>query len=194
MDFKRENLKITNYCAQIDFQCNFDLNKIFKTKYKFIQNKKYSPKRFSALCCKYKDTRISALIFKNGKINILGSKTHREIEKFIRVLRKSLIRYKPYKCAKYKIYNICTSIKLQQKLKLEVIYSFVKSPICFYEPELFAGMIMTINNSKFTIHRSGVIFNTGGTDLNIIWENYEQIFNIINKSIEQNTNINNAIN
>jgi transcription initiation factor TFIID TATA-box-binding protein len=101
----------------------------------------------------------SLLIFKNGKIVIAGAKSPEKAEKAA-IEAQEFIREKGYPNAKmenFKINNMVFSVDLGFHLNL---YKIGK---CSYEPELFPGAKIVIENSKAIIlaFTSGKLIITG---------------------------------
>ena len=180
MIFDRSSIKITNICANVNFECHYNLKKILTTESEDFHQFKFDFKRFSGLRCKLKNSRIAVLIFANGKINIVGAKSKADIELCIEKLMNFLKITNKY-LKSYKIYNFCASYDAQSKIDLKKIAEMYKLASSL-EPELFAGLIFTNKKQKFTIHRTGIIFGTGFKNFNDINQEFDDLFDKINKS------------
>ena len=179
--FINENLiKITNICAQTNFQCQIKLNDLVNIESEDFFNLKYNLKRFSGLSCRMKNNTIAVLIFSNGKVNIVGAKTMKDIDLCIDKLMIFLKKSNPNRNV-YKIYNFCASLNLNRKINLKNLSQMYKLSSSL-EPELFAGLIFTNKKQKFTIHRTGIIFGTGFKNKQDILSEFSEILLKINRS------------
>ncbi len=86
---KKPKIEITNIVASGDLSMELDL---YKIAYK-ISNVEYEPEQFPGAILKFKDPKVSMLLFKNGKIICAGAKNEEEIKKAIRKAKRLL---KPY--------------------------------------------------------------------------------------------------
>lgn len=76
LSLKVDNITASSYCEKSD---------IFYNILKSNLNYKYNPERFPGIFIKF--TKGSCIIFKNGKINILGCKVVADIEKIWKVIQ-----------------------------------------------------------------------------------------------------------
>jgi TATA-box binding protein (TBP) (component of TFIID and TFIIIB) len=84
------NFKIDNITSTFSFNRNINLNIIFNT----FENVKYNPERFPGLFLKFK--LFTAVIFRNGKINILGCKSTKDVYlSWIKIVQKISIALIP---------------------------------------------------------------------------------------------------
>jgi hypothetical protein len=75
--------KIDNITSTFSLNSNINLNLLYKS----CDNVRYNPERFPGLFLK--ECNITAIIFRNGKINILGCKSTNEVhEKWKKILEK----------------------------------------------------------------------------------------------------------
>ncbi|KAK8870919.1 hypothetical protein M9Y10_008832 [Tritrichomonas musculus] len=156
---------VSNLVACVQFGCEFDLYKIAQT----VRNAEYRPRRFPAAILHILEPKATALIFKPGKMNIVGTKTRDDAylaaQKFGRIMRK--LNYK-VKLQDFKITNIVASGSCNFRVGLEAIASnSMISKFAKYNPEIFSGLIFKIPDPQVTllIFASGKIIFTGAKEL-----------------------------
>ncbi|NYZ77618.1 TATA-box-binding protein [Candidatus Micrarchaeota archaeon] len=86
---KKPKIEITNIVASADLGLELDL---YKIAYK-ISNVEYEPEQFPGAILKFKEPKVSLLLFKNGKVICAGAKTEEDIRKALLKARQLL---KPY--------------------------------------------------------------------------------------------------
>jgi len=78
---------IQNIVATFDVKCELDLREIAMK----ARNAEFNPKRFIALIMKIRDPKVTALVFKSGRIVVVGAKSERDARvagrKFARILQ-----------------------------------------------------------------------------------------------------------
>jgi len=84
------NFKIDNITSSFSLNKNINLNDLYNS----LENVKYNPERFPGLFLK--NDSFTAVIFKNGKINILGCKSSKDVySAWIKILQKISIVFIP---------------------------------------------------------------------------------------------------
>jgi len=86
---KKPKIEITNIVASADLGIELDL---YRIAYK-VSNVEYEPEQFPGAILKFKEPKVSLLLFKNGKVICAGAKNEDEIRKVLRKAKKLL---KPY--------------------------------------------------------------------------------------------------
>jgi len=86
---KKPRIEITNIVASADLNMELDL---YKIAYK-VSNVEYEPEQFPGAILKFKEPKVSLLLFKNGKVICAGAKNEDEIRSVLRKAKKLL---KPY--------------------------------------------------------------------------------------------------
>lgn len=178
MIFNSNCIRITNLCYHLNLNKEIDLQNLFEDE-DFFSEKKYNPQNFSGLRCKYKN--VTLLIFRNGKINIVGVKSKEDLQNCLVYLYE---HFNHSNVTNYDLvpYNMCTSYKMNRNI--DIINIAKKFPLnSSYEPELFAGLIFTNNSVKFTVHRTGVIFATGFKNIDKIISSYSDLFDVIGEDL-----------
>src|SRR5258708_21256934 len=146
---------ITNICANIELACVFDLNKLLIENVELFTSKKYNAKVFSALIAKYNNTKITLLIFYNGKIVLTGAKREEDIIN----CTIELSNYFNAGIKKLEYTNYCISLDINKRINLNKLATDYKN--CSFEQELFPGAKFKLNDIVYTVHYNGKIFATG---------------------------------
>lgn len=86
---KKPQIEITNIVAAAELGLNLDL---YKIAYK-VENVEYEPEQFPGAILKFKNPKVSLLLFKNGKVICAGAKSEDEIRKVLRMAKSMLSKY-----------------------------------------------------------------------------------------------------
>lgn len=168
-------IKITNYCAVTHVGCRLKLNQIMRNDIHQFSSKRYNPKQkphaFSGLIAKYKNTKLTLLIFYNGKIIMTGGKSE---EQLLACINDVITIFDGAYLKSFRINNICASLNINDKINL-IQLAQAYPMLCSYEPELYPGIIMRHLDKKFTIHWTGKIFTTGHQSQQKIIKYFKQI-------------------
>ncbi len=151
--------KITNVVAAGNLGLELDL---YKLPLKFT-NIEYEPEQFPGAILKFNQPKATLLVFKNGKIVIVGCKDRKTIETAIikayellsPVASKILKKMNPKKLD-YEVTNIVASADLNIEMDLFKVVLQVNENI-EYEPEQFPGAILKLREPKVSI----LIFKNG---------------------------------
>ena len=185
---------IQNIVCTAELNCQLKLREIALQE----QNTQYEPKRFSGLIMRIKEPKATSLIFSNGKIIVLGTKTEEDSKKACKIIGRIIgILNHPVKLTNIKIQNMVGSCDVKFQINLYLLANnikrFVKSSKVAFEPEIFPGLIYRLipnksqnneNNEKspniaFLIFNSGKIVITGGKNRNQIYEAFNKIYPLI---------------
>jgi transcription initiation factor TFIID TATA-box-binding protein len=85
---KKPEITITNIVASANLNMELDL---YKIAYK-MRDVEYEPEQFPGAILKFKDPKVSLLLFKNGKVICAGAKSEAEIKKVL-VKAQALRKY-----------------------------------------------------------------------------------------------------
>ena len=137
---------ITNIVCGVHLNCRFDLKNIAL----HGRNVTYRPKKFSAVVIRIREPKATALVFENGKMQVLGTKSVEDAKlacrKFARMLQK--MGYNP-RMEEFKVQNMVASADTRMVIRLEGLkYEHLK--YTHYEPELFPGLVYKIKEPKVT--------------------------------------------
>lgn len=170
-------IKIENIVATASINKALDFNYIEKS----VPNVEYDPDKFPGLIFRLDDPKITALIFKTGKMVITGARTINELIEGVKGIVKALksfgldINEKP----KVQIQNIVASANLHLGVNLEKAAFVLENSM--YEPEQFPGLIYRLNDPKVVllIFTSGKIVITGARREEYIPTAVKKIFDIL---------------
>lgn len=162
-----KNIKITNICAMAEFNAQLNLYKLDKR----FEHQKYDAKKFSANICKL--NHVTLLIYYNGKIIITGAKTKQQIMDTIIIIEEILNT----KLISYQITNICASLNINEELNLRKITKWNIN--ASYEPEIYPGLKLKIDDYIFTVHHNGKTFTTGFKNIKTLNKTYKKMLSTI---------------
>ena len=171
--------RVVNIVATVNLGCEFDLFNIAT----MIRNAEYNPRRFQAVIVTIQEPRATGLIFRNGKVNIVGCKTEESAglaaRKFGRIIRK--LGY-PVKFRSFEVKNMVAVIDCKFPVRLQSLASERKyRPFTTYNPEIFAGVIFRIPEPRVTllIFASGKIVMTAARNKEMLEEAAEWVYRIL---------------
>ncbi|MEM4359142.1 MAG: hypothetical protein QXT45_01275, partial [Candidatus Bilamarchaeaceae archaeon] len=85
----KPKIEITNIVAAAELGLTLDLYKIAEK----ADNVEYEPEQFPGAILKFRDPKVSLLLFKNGKVICAGAKTEEEIRKALGMAKRALKSY-----------------------------------------------------------------------------------------------------
>ncbi len=150
---REPSIKIENIVATVTLDQTLDLYAIERS----IPTVEYNPDQFPGLIFRLDSPKVTALIFKSGKMVVTGAKSTleliRAVKKIIRTLRKKgiVITGKP----KIQIQNIVASANLYVEVNLEKAAFLLEDNM--YEPEQFPGLIYRMSDPQVVL----LIFSSG---------------------------------
>ena len=153
--------RVVNVVAVATYNSNFGLYEISTR----IRNAEYNPKRMKAVTIRINDPSVTARVFGNGKINLMGCKTiddcHKAAKKFCKLLRK--IGYEQLKLIKFDISSIVAVANTQFNVQIDrLARTEPHTAFCTYNTDNFAGLIYRLVEPKVTM----IIFQSGSIILN----------------------------
>lgn len=139
---------ITNIVCGVHLNCRFDLKHVAL----LARNVQYRPKMFSACVIKIREPKTTALVFENGKMQVLGARSLEDARlacrKFTRILQK--MGYVP-RITNFTVQNMVANANSRMVIRLEGIYhDHYKSGLVHFEPELFPGLVFRMVDPKVT--------------------------------------------
>ena len=150
----KPTIKIENIVATVSIDQNIDLEKIEQQ----FDNVEYDPDQFPGLIFRLDEPRVTALIFKSGKMVVTGAKSTQELIKAVRkifyVLKSKGIvtgKVKP----RVQIQNIVASANLGVEVHLEKAAYLLDNSM--YEPEQFPGLIYRLDDPRVVL----LLFSSG---------------------------------
>jgi len=172
--------KIENIVATVILDHPLDLN-LIETR---IPDVDYNPDQFPGLVYRLHTPKVTALIFKSGKMVITGSKSVKELVGSVKKILKSLIDHgieikgRP----QIQIQNIVASANLHVYIDLEKAAFVLERSM--YEPEQFPGLIYRMDKPRVVllIFSSGKMVITGAKREEEVAEAVNTIYEILKES------------
>ncbi len=178
--YPKPEWRIENIVATVILEHNLDLN-LIETR---IPHVDYNPDTFPGLVYRLKTPKVTALIFKSGKMVVTGAKSVSELVLAVKKILKSLrdagieIRGRP----QLQIQNIVASANLHVYIDLEKAAFVLERSM--YEPEQFPGLIYRMNDPKVVllIFSSGKMVITGAKKEDDVRRAVENIYKILKEN------------
>jgi len=172
-------VKIENIVATVILNQTLDLALIEQA----IQDIEYNPEQFPGLILRLENPKVTALIFKSGKMVVTGAKKTQDLIRAVKKILKSFIKggitimEKP----KIQIQNIVASANLGVEVILEKAAFMLKSSM--YEPEQFPGLIFRMTEPRVVllIFSSGKMVITGAKSEEEVNEVVYKVYNILDQ-------------
>jgi len=176
----RPVVRIENIVATVILENTLDLNLIEAR----IPDVDYNPDQFPGLVYRLQSPRITALVFKSGKMVVTGAKSVKQLVWAVKTILKKfmtkgiVIQGRP----QIQIQNIVASANLNVLVDLEKA-AFVL-PHSMYEPEQFPGLIYRMEKPRVVllIFSSGKMVITGAKRENEVFEAVNNIYNILKEN------------
>ncbi len=146
-------VRIENIVATVSLDQTLDLNLIERA----LPNVEYNPDQFPGLIFRLDSPKVTALIFKSGKMVVTGAKSTAELIRAVKKIARTLVKHgilivgKP----KIQVQNIVASANLGVEVALEKAAFLL--PNSMYEPEQFPGLIHRMDDPKVVL----LIFSSG---------------------------------
>ncbi len=173
-------VRIENIVATVILESTLDLNLIEAR----IPDVDYNPDQFPGLVYRLQSPRITALVFKSGKMVVTGAKSVKQLVWAVKTILKKfitkgiVIQVRP----QIQIQNIVASANLNVLVDLEKA-AFVL-PHSMYEPEQFPGLIYRMDKPRVVllIFSSGKMVITGAKRENEVYEAVDNIYKILEEN------------
>ncbi|MEZ0290719.1 MAG: TATA-box-binding protein [Sulfolobales archaeon] len=168
-------VRVENIVATVILNQTLDLSLLEQN----IPDIEYNPDQFPGLILRLSNPKITALIFKSGKMVVTGAKKTQDLIKAVKKILKSFVKggitiiEKP----KIQIQNIVASANLGVEVILEKAAYMLKNSM--YEPEQFPGLIYRMQEPRVVllIFSSGKMVITGA-------KSEEEVNEVVNKIYE----------
>ncbi|MEB2793760.1 MAG: TATA-box-binding protein [Caldisphaeraceae archaeon] len=176
----KPTVKIENIVATVILDTQLDLN-LIETR---IPDVDYNPDQFPGLVYRLQSPKITALIFKSGKMVVTGAKSVKQLVWAVKtILKKLLVKGVPMQGKpQIQIQNIVASANLNVIVDLEkAAYTLAKS---MYEPEQFPGLIYRMEKPRVVllIFSSGKMVITGAKRESEVEDAVFGIYDILSKN------------
>jgi transcription initiation factor TFIID TATA-box-binding protein len=151
--YRKPEAKIENIVATVILDQTLDLN-LIETR---IPEVDYNPDQFPGLVYRLQNPKVTALIFKSGKMVVTGAKSVRQlvyaVKRIIKALRDAGLEIRGV--PKTQIQNIVASANLHARVDLEQAALALEGSM--YEPEQFPGLIYRMRQPSVVL----LIFSSG---------------------------------
>ncbi|BEP16996.1 TATA-box-binding protein [Pyrofollis japonicus] len=172
-------VNIENIVATVSLDQTLDLRMIERS----ILTVEYNPEQFPGLVYRLDSPKVTALIFKSGKMVVTGAKSTRDlieaVKKIVRNLKKHGIPI--HGRSKVQIQNIVASANLNVCVDLERAALTLENSM--YEPEQFPGLIHRMDEPRVVllIFSSGKMVITGAKREEEVYEAVKRIYEKLKK-------------
>lgn len=152
-DYPQPEVQIENIVATVILEHPLDLN-LIETR---IPDVDYNPDQFPGLVYRLESPKVTALIFKSGKMVVTGAKSIKQLVHAVKRIFKTLMdRGVPIKGRpQIQVQNIVASANLNVIVDLERAALIL--PTSMYEPEQFPGLIYRMDKPRVVL----LIFSSG---------------------------------
>ncbi len=152
-DKAKPTVKIENIVATVTLDQTLDLHEIERS----VPRVEYNPDQFPGLVFRLDRPKVTALIFKSGKMVVTGSKSTQELIRSVKRIIKTLYEHgiKITGRPKIQIQNIVASANLNIEVNLEEAAYKLENNM--YEPEQFPGLIHRMSDPHVVL----LIFSSG---------------------------------
>jgi transcription initiation factor TFIID TATA-box-binding protein len=149
----KPSVKIENIVATVTLDQTLDLHEIERS----VPRVEYNPDQFPGLVFRLDRPKVTALIFKSGKMVVTGSKSTQELIRSVKRIIKTLYEHgiKITGRPKIQIQNIVASANLNVEVNLEEAAYKLENNM--YEPEQFPGLIHRMRDPHVVL----LIFSSG---------------------------------
>ncbi|KAL0633782.1 TATA-binding protein (TBP) [Maublancomyces gigas] len=166
-----------NVTATVNLKISLDLRTVALK----ARNAEYKPKRFPGVIIRIREPKATALVFRSGKMVIIGAKSEECVKlaarKFTRIIQK--VGFQP-KFADFKVRNVVATCVLGFNIRLEGL-AMKHRQFAHYEPELFPGLIYRIADSSAVVlaFTTGKIVITGAKTRQAMYKIFDDIYPVL---------------
>jgi transcription initiation factor TFIID TATA-box-binding protein len=148
-----------------------------------LESSEYNKNKYYGLVYRINNPKITACIFRTGRILFMGAKSMNDVNIALDLLKEKLVQFDVIsgetKIVEIKIENIVATAEIDGELDLEFIATNFNNSI--YEPEQFPSIIYKPYNNSQTImiFRSGkIVFMGYKTELKLVEASANFIFDL----------------
>ncbi|XP_028161218.1 uncharacterized protein LOC135072543 [Ostrinia nubilalis] len=173
----KNSVKLQNCVSTVNLGCELKLLDIY-SRTRFSE---YNPQRFQGVVMRILEPRVTALVFRSGKIVCTGARNEHDsyvaARKIARIIQKLGFSAK---FLDFKIQNFIATADLRFPVRLEALQQ-AHGQFSSYEPELFPGLVYRMVRPRVVllIFVNGKIVLTGGKTRNEIYEALDIIYPIL---------------
>jgi transcription initiation factor TFIID TATA-box-binding protein len=146
-------VKVENIVATVTIGQPIDLEYLDKA----LPNVEYDPEQFPGLVLRLENPKVTALVFRSGRMVVTGAKSTPMLIKAVKKIIKMLLKYYVTITSKprIQIQNIVASANLGAEVMLEKVAFLLENTM--YEPEQFPGLIYRMSDPHVVL----LIFSSG---------------------------------
>jgi|UniRef100_A0A7J2U4Y3 transcription initiation factor TFIID TATA-box-binding protein len=146
-------VKVENIVATVTIGQPIDLEYIDKA----LPNVEYDPEQFPGLVLRLENPKVTALVFRSGRMVVTGAKSTPMLIRAVKRIIKMLLKYYVTITSKPRIQvqNIVASANLGAEVMLEKVAFLLENTM--YEPEQFPGLIYRMSDPHVVL----LIFSSG---------------------------------
>ena len=171
------DVKIENIVATVILNQTLDLDLIEQN----IPEIEYNPEQFPGLILRIDSPKVTALIFKSGKMVITGAKKTNDLIKAVKRILRMFIKSGVSLVGKprIQIQNIVASANLGVEVLLEKAALILENTM--YEPEQFPGLIYRMDEPKVVllVFSSGKMVITGAKSEEEVYDAAKTMYNLL---------------
>lgn len=160
--------------ATVSIEQNIDLDYLDKV----LPNVEYDPDQFPGLVLRLDNPKVTALVFRSGRMVVTGAKSTPDLIKAVKKIVKMLIKYDVPITSRprIQIQNIVASASLGAEIMLEKVAFLLENTM--YEPEQFPGLIYRLTDPHVVllIFSSGKMVITGAKSEDEVFLSVRNVF------------------
>jgi len=168
------NVKIENIVATVSIEQSIDLEYLDKV----LPNVDYDPDQFPGLVFRLDTPKVTALIFRSGRMVVTGAKSTADLIRSVKKIVRVLMRYNMQITSRprIQIQNIVASVNLGAEVLLEKVAFLLENTM--YEPEQFPGLIYRMEDPHVVllIFSSGKMVVTGAKSEDEVFQAVRNIY------------------
>lgn len=167
-------MKVENIVATVSIDQTIDLDYLDKV----LPNVEYDPDQFPGLVLRLDSPKVTALVFRSGRMVVTGAKSTPDLIKAVKKIVKMLIKYDVPITSRprIQIQNIVASANLGAEIMLEKVAFLLENTM--YEPEQFPGLIYRLTDPHVVllIFSSGKMVITGAKSEDEVFLSVRNVF------------------
>lgn len=186
----KNNIRIVNMVASADLNVEVDIDKFARQ----AENVEYEPEQFPGAIIRYIEPGTTVLLFRNGRIVIVGNRSEDHIKITIRQLVQDLVKFNAVKTdslnpeeIKYSIPNYVALVEFGKNIDIDGLLMEASKGeldlIVEYEPDQFPGLMAWIDryDSTALIFRNGKVILSGNRNLETVGRSYRYMKQVLNR-------------
>lgn len=177
-------MTLTNVVASGQLSSPIDLAEFFTIDLEVFNNTvKYNPKTFPAVIIPLRESKVTALLFRTGKVNLVGGKSSSNIKQASEeLISRIMLQGHDVTMTTMEIKNMVGSSKMPFRISLERLVSDQPKE-AYFCPELFPGVRYSVPGKRmvFTVFHNGKCYCTGARNLPELKDTFDWFFEILMK-------------